>query len=57
MAETYYLFGSMLLLMDSLIIGSVREKIVISYIRSKVNIIYLLLLLIHNMITRVVKML
>jgi len=37
MIETFYLYGCMLLLLDRLIIGPVREKIMIAYYRYKVN--------------------
>jgi WASH complex subunit strumpellin len=33
--EAFYLYGCMLLLLDNLIIGSVREKLVIAYYRYK----------------------
>ena len=33
MSESFYLYGSMLLLMDKLIIGPVRERIIIAYCR------------------------
>lgn len=33
--EAFYLYGCMLLLMDNLIIGPVREKLVIAYYRYK----------------------
>lgn len=35
MGESIYLYGCMLMLMDTFIIGSVREKIIISYYRYK----------------------
>jgi WASH complex subunit strumpellin len=35
MAEMFYLYGCMLLLMDRLIIGQVRERIVVAYYRYK----------------------
>ena len=35
MGEIFYLFGCMLLLMDHLIPGPVREKMLVSYIRYK----------------------
>lgn len=35
MGESLYLYGCMLMLMDDFIIGSVREKIIISYYRYK----------------------
>lgn len=36
MGEAFYLFGVMLMLLDNLIIGPVREKIIIAYFRYKV---------------------
>ena len=33
LGESFYLYGCMLLLLDDMIIGSVREKIIISYTR------------------------
>jgi WASH complex subunit strumpellin len=35
LGESFYLYGCMLLLLDHGIIGSVREKIIISYYRYK----------------------
>lgn len=36
MGEAFYLYGVMLMLLDNLIIGPVREKIIIAYFRYKV---------------------